>query len=167
MDHLKRRTIKQMAGLAVATASAATAGSVSANDQGTFETDTGIGSQTSAELSAIDVYTRVSSTTNDLEVVVANSGKHTARITQMTPSHTVINRGTFDFAKLMSNGTLTLAPGQSVTVPMTPHTVALNGSTSAQPRAETLISALRSSFSVIVDNQSFARVNVIENMRLV
>lgn len=166
MDHLKRRTIKQIAGLAVSTTCAATAGVSSANEVAAFGTIAEQISHEGAELSTIDVYTRVSSTSNDIEVVIANSGIHPARITQLTPSHTVTNRGTFDFTRLMRNGDLTLAPGESAAVPITPHPFDVtNVSTNTQQRSETLSRTLRSSFSVVVDNDAFAKVRIADNLR--
>ena len=160
MNHLKRRTIKQMAGLAL------TIGVSSAKEVLAFDTMAEQDSHDSAELSTIDVFTRVSSRNNDIEVVIANSGVHPTRITQLTPSHTVTNRGTFDFSRLMRNGDLILAPGQSAAVPITPHPVAVTDVSSyTQRRAESLSTALRSSFSVVVDNNAFAKVHIKDNLR--
>lgn len=118
-----------------------------------------------SELANIEVHTRLSAATNDVEVVVTNVGDQTARITQMTPSQTNTKRGVFHFSKLMDNGELVLEAGQSVSVPMTPHTVVLDA-TSNTTRANSLSAALRSSFSVITENASFARVNIASGIRL-
>ena len=166
MDNVKRKTLKQLAGIAVTTSGFAFAGNTSAINvaSGAATTDTLIDDAT---LSTIQLHTRVSSFTNDIEVVITNTGSSVARITQMTPSQTTTARGTFDFAKLMQRGELTLNPRESVVVPMLPHTQTANGSSALTPHAASLTKALRTSFSVITDNASFARVDVMEGMRLV
>lgn len=98
-------------------------------------------------------------------MVVSNAGKETDRIVHMTPSQTSTARGTFHFSTLMLDGTLTLAPSESVAVQITPH--ASNAKTASSPvmYARLLTQSLRESFSVITDNNAFAMVDVIEGIR--
>ncbi len=163
MDLTKRKSLKQIAGVVVAgTGFSLAKNTLAANEYGLELHD----SEAESSLSSLHVYTRVSSSTNDIEVVIANTGKDTARITQMTPSQTSTARGVFDFAQLMDKGDLVLEPGQSVSVPMTKHPVTVGRPVSVEKHASSLINSIRSSFSVITDNAAFARVDVGSSIKL-
>jgi len=163
IDRAKRITLKRLGSAAVAVTAASTSPQLLAShaDQNTKLVD---GTATTP-VADINVHTRVSATSNDVEVVITNAGDRLTRITQMTPSQTVTKRGRFDFASVLENGELALAPGQHVTIPMKPHAVVLDASSSAGQRAESLTCALRKSFSVITEGESFARVTIIDQIR--
>jgi len=58
----------------------------------------------------------------------------------------------------MKQGNIELAPGQSLSVPMRPHAQKVNVTDSTGQHSHSLTDALRRSFSVITDNDSFAVV---------
>ena len=155
MDKQKRNTVKVIAAAVATTALSGPFSSGLASNA----------SEAPKDLSRIKVYTRVSQSTNDVEVVMQNTGNAGTVITQITPSQTVTRRGTFDFSQLLKEGELHLSPGQSISVPMTPRPVVLDASTSATQRAQSLSAALRKSFSVITENEAFARVDVSSAVR--
>lgn len=158
LDKGKRTTLKSLS-LAVFTGLFGTS-QAAVDSNGTISSWKRRVSSTEDSLSYFKVFTQVSSVNNDIEVVIMNVGNKAATITQLTPSETVTKRGRFDFSALMSKGALTLAAGESVTVSMTPHPVVLDASSSAGQRAQSLGQALRSSLSIVTDNDSFAVVDV-------
>lgn len=162
IDKQKRNTLKKLSAATLATATVGASAAALADSASSLNQ---AASGYNEDIAQIDVYTRVSSSTNDVEVVIQNSGSQSARITQMTPSQTVTRRGTFEFAPLLKNGDLQLAAGQRVTVPMTPRAVVLDASSSAAQRAESLSDALRKSFSVVTENEAFAYVRVADTVR--
>lgn len=165
VDKQKRNTIKTLGATAIATAAASHAAWASSASSLNTAAVSDLSATGDGELAKISVYTRVSSASNDIEVVIQNTGAEDALITQITPSQTVTRRGTFDFSQLLDKGDVQLKAGQSIRVPMTPRTVVLDASTSATQRAQSLSDALRRSFSVITDHEAFARVEVSENVR--
>lgn len=163
IDHVKRVTLKRIGSLAIAvTAASASAHALSVDVDQKIPS---VGEPNDASVANIDVYTRVSAVSNDLEVVISNASDELTHITQMTPSQTVTRRGRFDFASLLEDGDVVLAPGQSITVPMTPHARVLDSSSSVSQQADSLTQALRKSFSVITENESFARVTIADQIR--
>ena len=164
MNEAKRLTLKRLATAAVATSGAGVAANTLAGSSVLTASGRTIDNNVDVDLSSFEVYTRVSSTTNDLEVVIKNIGMQPARITGITPSQTETRRGTFDFAKLLKNKELHLAAGRSVSIPMKRHAVSLDASTTQQ-QATSLSAALRRSFSVVTDNDAFARVDVVDGLR--
>lgn len=166
IDKLKRRTLKRIGLTAVATTAAVASGSILATNSVSGVKE-GLQDAADLPLADIQVQTRVSAATNDIEVVIRNIGDHPTRISQLTPSQTMTKRGSFDFASLMADGDLHLAAGQSVSLPMTPHAVVIDASTTATERAQSLSSALKSSFSAITEHDAFARVTVVNGVRLV
>lgn len=163
MDLKKRKSLKRIAGVVVAGSGFSLAKNTLAAEQYSLGVSD---SEAEASLSSLHVYTRVSSSTNDIEVVIANMGKDTARITQMTPSQTRTARGVFNFAQLMDNGDLVLEAGQAVSVPMTKNPLLVGTPVSVKKHASSLTNSIRSSFSVITDNAAFARVVVGSNIKL-
>lgn len=165
IDKVKRTTLKRI-GLTAATVAAGGIASHSmANPANGWAK-----SQTMGEtlpLADIHVSTRVSSITNDLEVLIKNVGDTNTTITQMTPSVTVTKRGQFDFGQLFNEGDVFLSPGQSVSVPMQRHAVSVNATDTATGQARSLTDALRRSFSVVTDNDAFAKVEVSEGLQFV
>ena len=166
IDRLKRTTLKRL-GLAAVATGAGVSGSVMASADALSRDLASASDVDSLPLADIQVYTRVSAASNDIEVVIQNAGAHPARITQMTPTQTSTRRGVFDFSSLMREGELTLAAGEQVSVGMTPHPVVLDASTTSQQRAASLSAALRRSFSVVTENDAFARVTVADGPRFV
>ena len=172
IDRKKRKTLKRM-GMIASTVTVAGVHGVALASEGAavdsidLQADSKSPDFSSDELPLADiqVYTRVSSRTNDVEVVIQNAGDQVARITQITPSQTSTRRGHFDFYRLLDNGELHLAAGEQVSVPMTPHPVVLDSSTTAQQRAASLTQALRASFSVVTEGDAFAKITVAEGIR--
>ncbi len=165
IDKVKRNTLKRI-GLTTATVAAGAVGSHTfANASSYFANDRVLND--AQALADIHVSTRVSSITNDLEVLIKNVGPDSTTITQMTPSVTLTKRGQFDFGQLLQDGDIVLSPGQSLSVPMKPHAVAVNAADSATGQARTLSDALRRSFSVITDNDAFAKVEVSDSVQFV
>jgi hypothetical protein len=165
MDNIRRQTLKRIAAIAASSGSLTIAGSSLAETdklRSSNKADTG---QELPELADIKVHTRVSSSSNDIEVVITNTGNQSARITQLTPSHTTTKRGVFNFSTLMKDGDFVLDAKKSVTVPMTPHAVAIDGAPSAAQHAQTLTRALRASFSAVTEHSAFAKVDVMDGLR--
>jgi hypothetical protein len=77
-----------------------------------------------------------------------------------------IKRGRFDFSALLADGDLVLETGEYVTVPMIPHPVVLDNSTSAEQRAQSLGQALRASLSIVSEHKTFAIVDFDAVLRL-
>lgn len=123
-----------------------------------------------AEIADLELQTRVSSLTNDLEVVITNKSEQATRITQLTPSLTSTERGYFDFSNLLKDGDLELGAGKSVSVPMRPYPNKLAAGTDVARRSRqaegSISAALKKSFSVITDNESFARVSIVDSIRM-
>lgn len=165
IDKVKRNTLKRI-GLTTATVAAGAVGSHTfANASSFFANESPLSDAQS--LADIHVSTRVSSLTNDLEVLIKNVGTESTTITQMTPSVTITKRGQFDFGQLLQDGDIVLSPGQSLSVPMKPHAVAVNATDTASGQARTLSDALRRSFSVITDNDAFAKVEISDGVKFV
>ena len=163
MDLIKRKSLKRLAGVVVAGTGFSLAKNTLATNQYNLELNN---SDVEASLSSLQVFTRISASTNDVEIVISNTGENTACITQMTPSQTSTARGVFEFSQLMDDGDLVLAAGQSVSVPMTKHPAKIGTPVSVAKQASSLTNSLRSSFSAITDNAAFARVNVAGNIKL-
>jgi len=139
IDRTKRKTLKNIGTLA--------AGGVAASvSTGAFAGALLDTSESLSEDVQLRVHTRVSVLTNDIEVVIRNVGSDTANITELTPSETVTKRGRFNFNELMKHGDLTIQPGQSVSVQMTPHPVVIDAS-AVTARAESLTEALKRSMT--------------------
>lgn len=158
IDHDKRKTLKT---IVVATSTVAT-GSVSAAYSPArlkCATQRRKASPSIAvqELGQVEVSTRLSVKTNDIEVVITNAGHEQISITQMTPRIARVARGEFDFSELLSNGPLHLEAGASVTVPIQHKPV------SAAVSASSLSDVLKNSMSVIADTDSFASVSILES----
>lgn len=113
-----------------------------------------------AEPARFKVYTRISSKSNDVEVVIKNVGSDRSTITQITPSETVTERGRFDFSALLADGDLVLETGEHVTVPLIPNTVVADSATAAKHRAHSLDKALRASLSIVTEHQAFAIADI-------
>ena len=162
IDKAKRKTLKVLSAVAtVALPGVMTAGTSQAGGLPTHVTAASAEGLTLAE---IDISTRVSALHNDLEVVVTNIGSAPVTITQMTPRVTRVARGEFDFSRLLKNGPVQLACGESVTVPLQRKAVnmsALPGSFShATLNNSALSDRLRNVVSIVTEGNSFASVTV-------
>lgn len=158
IDQAKRNSLKSVAGLGVgAVAFAAspsalatlTSNPANATPQTALSLDNG--------LAEIQVSSNLSSTTNDLEVVLTNTGKVPTTITDMTPAHINTARGRFDFNALFDAGEVNLAPGESIRVPIQHHAVVLDNSAIGK-RTFLLTENLRRNVSIITDGDSLAAV---------
>ena len=153
IDKLKRQSLKRIGMGAVAASAAGIAG----HSMASMNTSSVVPATGSPPIADIQVSTRVSAVTNDLEVVVTNVGNRSTTITQLTPSVTVTNRGQFDFSQLFKDGDIALIPGDSVSVPMRAHAVQISALDTDKQR-QSLSEALRRSFSVVTENELNARV---------
>ena len=165
IDKVKRQTLKRITMSAVAATTAGIAGHSIASVNAMASVPNAV--NTSLPLADIQVNTRVSAISNDLEVLITNVGKQSTTITQLTPSVTMTKRGQFDFGQLLSKGDITLSPGQSISVPMQPLAVQVNATDTANQQAQSLSEALRRSFSVITENDAFAKVTVSDGVQFV
>lgn len=177
IDYAKRKTLKIIGtvGTAAAAMSAATGGLAKAV---TGPNDPTVASA-ERPLADISVSTRVSTTTNDLEIVLTNSGTDITTITQVTPLEMRVNRGKFDFARLLKTGGLKLHPGQSVSVALEPVTVRAGGRVThggvlgdgptfvipSMADTPTLTDALRKSMSVVTEGDAWAKLTVMDQSR--
>jgi len=162
IDQSKRNTIKNVAVIGAGTAAVAASPGLLALDMVSAKTSAShLAELVDEPLIDIQITTRLSTISNDLEVVITNTSASTATITDMTPAviHTV--RGRFDFNALLEAGDLRLAAGESVTVPIRHHTVVLDAS-SVHDRAKDLTQGLRRNVSIITDGNSFAATTVKE-----
>lgn len=165
IDEVKRTTLKRI-GLSAASVAAAGLTTRALADSG-VELVSDAPLNQSLPLADIQVSTRVSAITNDLEVLVKNVGQSSTTITQMTPSVTVTKRGYFDFGALLEDGDIALSPGQYVSVPIQAHPVSVNATDTATGQARPLTEALRRSFSVITDGDAFAKVDITDGLKFV
>jgi len=160
IDQSKRKTLRNVASIGIGGAALGVTGqSLAAIGQLANHRKSIASAQ--GELAEIEILTRLSSTTNELEIVLTNTGSEASTITDMTPAQINTVRGKFDFNSLFKDGALKLNAGQSVVVPMHHHPVVLDGS-SVGKRNLDLQSALHQNVSVITDGDSLAAV-VIKN----
>ncbi len=115
-DLAKRRTLKGMAAVAAGSATAGLATQAFAGTDGNAQK---LPSQ--ATEGHLAIQTRISPRANDIEAVFINAGDDTLNIESLTPHGVTTFRGKFDVAALTANKPLVLAPGESVSVHMTPH----------------------------------------------
>ena len=115
-DFAKRRTLK---GIAAAATGTATAGFATHSQAEINANSTAVESLEKDRHLAI--YTRMSSSANDVEAVFVNAGTDTLTIDTLTPHEVTTFRGRFDVSVLTAEKPLVLAPGQSVSLGMTPH----------------------------------------------
>ena len=152
IDRNKRNTLKKMAlGTGALGAGVVTSGAAFASPTASVPAELAINH---LELGSIEVTTRVSAISNDLEVAMTNVGKQRVNITHLTPRTMRVARGEFDFSALLSNGPLRLEPNQSVAVALKRMPVKI-----AVP-AQSLHGTLKQTMSVITDNNAFASVSV-------
>jgi len=112
----------------------------------------------SQELGQIEVSTRISSKTNELEVVMMNTGSESITITHLTPHVASVARGEFNFAALLKDGPRRLEAGEWVVVPLQHKPVFAGGKTSS------LQHVLKRSMSVVTETDSFASVSIVSGV---
>jgi len=167
VDKAKRNTLKNVAGIGVGAVTAAVAPHAIAKLNATPNNAESLQALAQgSELADIQVSSRISSITNDLEVVLTNTGAAPTTVTDMTPSEIKTVRGRFDFNALFTNGDVNLAVGESVTVPMQHHPVVLNGSDIGK-RTLDLTAALRQNVSIVTNGDSLAAVTIANPLSLV
>ena len=167
VDKAKRNTLKNVVGIGVGAVSVAVAPNALATLNANLNNAQALRSSALGnELADIQVSSRISSTTNDLEVVLTNAGGAPTTITDMTPSEIKTVRGRFDFDALFINGDVNLAAGESVTVPMKHHAVVLYGSDLGK-RTLDLTAALRQNVSIVTNGDSLAAVTIANPLSLV
>lgn len=162
IDHAKRKTLKRVGAMSVATA-ATVSGAVHAiapmSHMGSPDAPVG----DDAELASFRLHTRLSARTNDIEVVLTNTGEHAANITHMTPQEILTPRGRFVFTEIFDDdGQLAIDAGQSVSVAMKRHPVVLDASDMSY-RVASLSAQLCRSASIVVDGESFAPLTVVSH----
>lgn len=160
VDQTKRTTLKKAAGIAVGGIALASSASSLAKLPSSGELpERSVG--VSGDLADIQIRSRVSAQTNDLEVIITNVGSETANITDMTPAEINTARGRFDFDALLKDGPIKLDVGQSVSVPMQHHTVVLDGNT-INKRSAILSAALKQNVSIVTDGDSLAAIRIVD-----
>lgn len=166
IDHSKRQTLKKVAGIGAGTAAlAASAGVMGGLVSGNpvFENCTTANEGTIVDLADIEIRTRVSAVTNDIEVVLKNTGSGKATITDMTPAEIHTARGKFDFNALFEKGALNIETGESISVPLQ-HIAPQNSTLQSKIKSSvnsSLKQKLASTVSIITDGDSLAAVTII------
>jgi len=157
VDHAKRHSLKKAASLGVgAIAATSTAAAVSSVADSVSSAET-LSSYNTGSLSEFQISSAVSPTKNDLEIIITNSGKTPARITDVSPAVINTPRGKFELKAQLINKTREIGAGESIRVPMQHDVVALNGA-SIHKRTQLLSDALKQGVSITTDNQSLASV---------
>lgn len=161
VDQAKRKVLKGVAGMSVGSIAFATSTGALSQLNNVSENQPELLPQ--SDLAELQVSSRLSVQTNELEVVVTNTGKVPANITDMTPAEINTPRGRFDFNALLENGSIQLDVGKSISVPMQHHKVVLDGSTITN-RSVLLSEALQQNVSIITDGDSLAAVEVVNSL---
>jgi len=159
VDQQKRRTLKGVAAVTGATLVGTLSTIVSAESAPSVPTETARQVWPPVKSSSqLTVKSRVSSETNELEIVISNEGSEATTITQMTPTRLPTPRGSFNISNVLSDGPRHLAAGESVSIPMQHHAVVLNGSTMLD-RQRSLNDALKATLSIVTDRDYFAAIS--------
>ncbi len=170
VDQAKRSTLKKVTGISVG--SAVLVSSTAIAGLATFiGTDSGadVSKRAAAplegpvtDLADIEVTTTVSSITNDLEIVLTNTGTESVAITDMTPAELHTARGKFDFNALVEQGSLELAAGEKVRVPLQHYSFeALTRDKLVAGSHVNLKKKLENTVSIITNGDSLAVVTVV------
>lgn len=168
IDQEKRNTLKKVAGVSAGSvALVASSGIVGLAHSAAFSSDSSATADTeiafdgTTDLADIEVRTSVSSVTNDIEIVLKNTGSTHASITDMTPAEIHTARGKFDFNALLENGSLELASGESISVPLQHHRVdVLNSNQLPAGTGGSLKKKLKDTVSIVTNGDSLAAVTV-------
>jgi len=104
----------------------------------------------------LEISARLSTQTNELEIVVANVGDKNTTITQTTPEKICHSHGDFHLQSALANGTL--KAGESIVVPMSRNP--LNRNVALQHSAASLNYVIKNSLSIATDNAPVASISV-------
>ncbi len=126
VDHTRRRTLKAGALSVSGLSLAGIAGVAQAVPWGDHNYHSKVTDATKKNITEttdqISLKVRHSWSGNDLAVALTNKSNHEITITAITPARVTLPRGEFDFASLLTNGSLKLAPGESKEIPLQAHT---------------------------------------------
>ena len=166
VDHSKRQTLKRLSGIgagsfAFASTSSALAGFIDSSSRASNATDASIIEESADDLSDIEVRTAVSPVTNDIEVVIKNTGQNRTTITDMTPAEIHTARGTFDFDALLKDGDLIIESGEYVSVPLQHHKVSLTKTAKVDLTGGNLRDKLARTVSITTGGDSLAVVSIV------
>lgn len=110
---------------------------------------------------------------NDLAVVLTNKSTNPQTITEITPARLSLPRGDFNFARLLDEGSLTLAPGGSLEIPLQPRQVQLDAVGTGYALVSAAITTgyghfdrsvqqhLKSRVSIVTEESALASVTVV------
>lgn len=166
-DQKRRQALK----VAAASAASATVLASTAASALQVHSDSSVATVTTAPSPALGEFSMQvhhSWASNDLAVVITNRGSETRSITAITPQRLELPRGVIDFAKVLESGELSLAPGESVEVPLTPvlHKAVLSGSGYGH-FDRSIQNMLKERVSITTESQAFAAVTVVPGPMLV
>ena len=165
IDQDKRNTLKKAAGIGVGSvalvASSSIAGLAHSASFSPVSSATDVAADVVNDLADIEVRTTVSAVSNDIEIVLTNTGSEHASITDMTPAEIHTARGKFDFNALLDNGSLELASGENIRVPIQHHTVdVLNSNQLLAGSSGSLKKKLKDTVSIVTNGDSLAVVTI-------
>lgn len=167
VDKARRNSLKQGAGIGAGVFAMATGTSAVAQFANMPQTNSSAPTRSAlVDLVDVEVSTRISKQTGELEVVLTNVGSVSANITDMTPAKINTVRGEFDFDALFDDGHLQLEIGESVSVPMRHHAVVLDGGR-IQDRSAALHDLLIKNVSIVTDGDSLAAVRHVDALSAV
>lgn len=100
---------------------------------------------------------------NDIAVVLTNNGSEASTITAITPLQVSLARGSLDFDKLLNGCPLSMAPGESVEIPLEHHPVTADdiAVTSYGHFDRSLQAQLKEQVSIETEGQLVAKVSVV------
>jgi len=101
----------------------------------------------------IEVESRLSAQTGELEIVLTNIGDNNAVITQITPASIQHAQGDFNLQSVIANGPLQLKAGESVPVVLAHNSD--NKNKALHHSAASLSHVLTNNVSVVTENQAF------------
>lgn len=162
IDQAKRNTLKKVAGIGAGTMAMVATPAIVGVAQAIADTSAATSRINDGDLADIEVRTTVSSVSNDIEIVLTNTGSAPVCITDMTPAEIHTARGKFDFNALLENGSLELASGENITVPLLHHAVDVSNSSQMSPAmAGNLKQKLMNTVSIVTDGDSLAAVTIV------
>jgi len=169
IDERRRQALKVAAASAAsATVLASTAASALQIQPGASAAIEGVSTEPLSALGEFSLQVHHSWASNDLAVVITNRGTETRSITAITPQRLELPRGVIDFASLLESGDLSLAPGESVEVPLTPvlHKSILSGNGYGH-FDRSIQNMLKERVSITTESEAFAAVTVVPGPMLV
>jgi len=169
IDQRRRQALKVAAASAAsATVLASTAASALQIQPGASAAIEGVSTEPLSALGEFSLQVHHSWASNDLAVVITNRGTETRSITAITPQRLELPRGVIDFASLLESGDLSLAPGESVEVPLTPvlHKSILSGNGYGH-FDRSIQNMLKERVSITTESEAFAAVTVVPGPMLV